>query len=413
MANLYSNTNLVALEALRMLKNKKMVAEGFDTRYQKEFESEYAVGSQIQVKLPQRWIVNDGMQFQPQAINRLTTTVNLDQWMQIGFQVDDLEHALKLERSDEEIKKQYIDPLADQLAQELDSRAAKWAYQNASNVVGTLGTDSTNWNNFFGARRRLQDLSCPAGERYLCISTSLMQNTVQNNVTQFNPAPEISRAFKTGVIGMAAGFEWYESVSLQQHTAGTWGGAVTINGANQSGTSLAITCTAADTLKVGDKISIANVNLVNPVTRRIPSATTAKQFTVTQDFVGLGGGNAADVIQILPAIFGPGSQYQNVDALPANGAALTLWPGTTTPSGKTGMVSLALSKYAFALVGAKLYQPKAVEVCGEAHDPQTGLSLRLVKAWDPITSQVIQRADMLFGFGNLYQDSGACVIAGA
>jgi hypothetical protein len=40
---------------------------------------------------------------------------------------------------------------------------------------------------------------------------------------------------------------------------------------------------------------------------------------------------------------GPGSQYQNVDALPANSAAITAWPGTSSPSGVTGTVSLALS----------------------------------------------------------------------
>jgi hypothetical protein len=55
-----------------------------------------------------------------------------------------------------------------------------------------------------------------------------------------------------------------------------------------------------------------------------------------------------DVINFLPAIYGPGSQYQNVDALAAAGAALTLWPGTAAPSGKVGTVSLGLTKAAFA-----------------------------------------------------------------
>ena len=124
-------------------------------------------------------------------------------------------------------------------------------------------------------------------------------------------------------------------------------------------------------------------------------------------------GGGVDVINILPAIYGPGSQYQSVDALPANGAALTLFPGTTTPNGKAGTVGLALSRYAFALVGAKLYVPKAVESAGQATDPDTGMSVRKVKAWDPVRSMEINRMDSLGGLGALYQDNGAVAVLGA
>ena len=100
-------------------------------------------------------------------------------------------------------------------------------------------------------------------------------------------------------------------------------------------------------------------------------------------------------------------------ALPVNGAAVTLWPGTTSPNGAVGTAALALTKYAFALVGAKLYSPKAVEVCSQKQDPKTGLAVRFVKAWDPVRSMNIHRFDMVIGMGNLYQDNGAVVIAGA
>jgi hypothetical protein len=207
---------------------------------------------------------------------------------------------------------------------------------------------------------------------------------------------------------MAAGWEWYRSVALYQHTCGTAPVHTTsVAGAGQNGASLIITGTIGDTIKKGDKFSILNVNFVNPVTRR---AFGAANFTVTQDYT-LTGGN--DTIAILPAIYGPGSQYQNVDALPADTAALTFWPGTTNPQSKVGTISLGLSKYAFALVGAKLYSPKAVEMCAQSTDPTSGLSNRFVKAWDPVRSMTVHRYDMLFGFGNLYQDNGAVAIAGA
>jgi hypothetical protein len=156
-----------------------------------------------------------------------------------------------------------------------------------------------------------------------------------------------------------------------------------------------------------------NANKVNPMTRRIPGKATAKQFTVTSNLTAVGAGNAADVLNILPAIYGPPSQYQNVDVLPQDLAALTLWPGTTSPNGKIGTVGLGLSRYAFALVGAKLYVPTAVESSGAAQDPETGISVRKVKAWDPVRSMQINRVDSLLGFGNLYQDNGAVAVLGA
>lgn len=93
--------------------------------------------------------------------------------------------------------------------------------------------------------------------------------------------------------------------------------------------------TAGETLLRGDVFSIANVNFVNPMSRRIvgpASAAGTMQFVVTADLTAAGGG--ADVVNFEPAIVGPGgvlpsspySQYQNVDALPVVNATVTLFP---------------------------------------------------------------------------------------
>lgn len=412
MANNFLNTQWVALKVLRLLLNKLVVAEYFNRSWEKEFQQEFAPGSQISVKFPQRFTVNDGMGYAPQGINRLQTPVNLDQWMQVSFEWDDYENAVKLERSEEELEEQYFEPAAAALAQECDSRCATWAANNASMTVGALGTDPTSVTTYYQARQRLEENAAGVlGKRCALISSSMMTSLGSNITTIFHPADEITKAWKDGVIGELGAAMFYESQSLQSHTAGTWAGAVTVNGANQSGTSLTVNFTAGDTVKVGDKFSIANVNLVNPMTRRIPGKAANKVFTITQDLTAVGGG--ADVINFLPPIYGPGSQYQNVDALPANSAAFTLWPGTTSPNGKVGTVGLSLTRQAFAIVGAKLYVPKSVEESGTAQDPDTGLSVRKVKAWDPVRSVQVNRMDSLFGLGNLYQDNGAVVIAGA
>ena len=412
MANNFLNTTWVSMKVLRLLLNKLIVAEYFNRSWQKDFDKEFAPGSQITVKFPQRFQVTNGMGYEPQGINRLQTQVNLDQWMQVAFEWDDYEDAVKLERSEAELQEQYFEPAAAALAQECDSRCAKWAYQNASMTVGALGTDPTSVSTYYTARQRLEENAAGVlGKRAMLISSSMMSTLGSNITSIFHPADEITKQWKEGVIGELSTFMFYESQSLWAQTAGTWAGANTVNGANQSGTQITVNATAGDTFNVGDKISFAGVNLVNPMTRRIPGHAVNKVFTITQALVAVGGG--VDVINILPPIYGPTSQYQNVDALPANSAAMTLWPGTTTPNGKVGTVGLGLTRQAFSIVGAKLYVPSAVEKAGAAQDPDTGLSIRKVKAWDPVRSVQVNRMDSLFGLGNLYQDNGAVCVVGA
>jgi hypothetical protein len=398
------------MKILRLLVNMLEVAEYFNRDWTRDFQKEFPVGSQITVKFPQRVTVIDGMGYSPQAINRLGTTINLDEWLQIAFEWDDYEAAVNLERSEAELTENFFQPCAEAMAQEWDSRCAKYAYQNASNVVGALGTDPTSVSTYYQARQRLMEKACPPGERAACISSSMMATLGTNITTVFHPDDEITRMWKRGSIGTLAGLKFFESNSLYAHTAGTWAGVVKVVGANQSGSSIIISGTAADTIKKGDKFNFAAVNAANPMTRRIAGKATLMQFTAMQDYT-LTGGN--DTISILPAIYGPGSQYQNVDALPLDQAALTLWPGTATPNGKVGTVGLVLSKFAFAFAGTRLYVPTAVEKAGQAFDNRTQMGVRKVKAWDGFRSMQINRMDSLGGFGNLYQDNGAVCVVGA
>lgn len=415
MANNFLNSQWVSLKVLRLLLNKLVVAEYFNRSWEKEFHKEFAPGSMITVKFPQRFTVSDGLGYSPQGINRLQTPISLDQWMQVAFEWDDYEAAVRVERSESELEEQYFEPAAAALAQECDRRCALFASQNTSMMTGTLGTDPTSVATYYTARQHLEENAAGVlGKRGMMVSSSMMTSLGSNITTIFHPADEITKAWKDGVIGELATFMFYEEQALARQTAGTWsgaGGLPTVNGAGQSGTSLTINANAGDTWNVGDKFSIAGVNLVNPMTYQIPGKAYNKIFTVTQALVCAGGG--ADVVQFLPPIYGPGNQYQNVDSLPANGAAFTLWPGTTSPNGKSGTVGLGLTRQAFAIVGAKLYVPHAVESAGDATDPETGLSIRKVKAWDPVRSMQVNRMDSLFGLGNLYQDNGAIAVVGA
>jgi hypothetical protein len=402
-ANNFVFADWVAMETLRSLINKAQIAPFFNTEYNKEFQKSFAIGDTCRVKLPQRFLITDGLNYQEQPIDRRYTTVSINQPFGVHFGWDDMEAALKLERPNDAIKREYIDKAAEQLAAELDARCSLWALQNTNNIVGVLGTTPTSTLTYNQARTRLNENSAPAGERGLIMSPTMEEQIVANTTTIFNPSADISKQWREGSLGKFAGFDTYESNQLYSQTAGTIAGTNTTTGANQSGSSLLITATSGDTYNVGDVFTLSSVNSVNPVTRR--SVGRLKQFVVTQALTCAGGG--ADSLQIAPAIEGPGSQYQNVDSLPAALATMVMYPGTASPNAKSGINGLALTKLAFALVGVKLESPTSQEMAAQMRDPTTGLSVRFVRSWDQPTSSMRNRLEMVIGFGNLYPDNCA------
>lgn len=394
------------MESLRILVNKCVTVQFANTDYNKEYTREFAVGETVRVKLPQRYQIRNGLQYNPQALNRQFTTVSCDQIFGIDFDWDSVEKALKMERGEEAIRREYIEPAMAQIANEIDSRFALWAYLNTNNIVGQLGTNPTSVQIFQQARERLINLACTPGEKGMLITPSINTSLVPALASFFNPASDISRQYREGCIGKLSGSDWYESVNLYQHTAGTFTSG-TVTGANQAGSTLIITGNNGETLLAGDVIGIDGVRMTNPMTRRVVGREN-KQLVITQDIVLSGG---ADTINISPAIVGPG-QYQNVDALPANGAAITLFPGTVAPAGKTGSNNLMINRDAFAIVGVKLETPKAVEMCSQQRDPESGIAIRFVRMFDPIQSKMVNRFDVLLGFGNLYPDNCSVRVLG-
>jgi len=409
MANLIEVVDMITMRSLRRLINRLQVAEIFNTDQNKEYQRDFAIGETLRVKLPQRYLIRDGIGWTPQPIDRRHTTVTMDQIFGVDFSWDDVEAALRLERGMDEIEREYIAPAIDAIAQEVDSRAALWAYLNTNNVVGILGTNPTDTSIAGAARQRMIENACPPGEYRMIVTPGTMTSIVNGGVTLFNDREEISKAFKEGYYGRARQFDWYESMSLYSHTSGVWAGTVETSSAGQSGSSLALTATTGDTFLVGDVFNIAGVFNVNPSTRR--STGTLKQFRVVANVTAAA---SAATITIDPPIVGPGSQYQNVSALPGNGADLTMFPGTAAPTtAHSGMQNLALHRDAFMLVSGKLALPKAVEFSSQKRDPQTGITIRLVKAWDVQTSSMKTRFDVLMGFGNAYNDQCAVRVLSA
>lgn len=410
-ANSLEFTDWLSMTCTRLLKNKLFIHGAFNTDHASDYQKEFAVGETVRVPLPWRPLGGEGLDYDPEPIDRRHFTVTVDRVPHVHFEWNSVEEALKLTRGRDKIKDEILDPAMDTLKQKWETLAARWAFIHTPNVVGALGTDPTAFSTVGGIRQKMVEQAGWEGKkRILAISPSVNTSMVNASGSLFNPGDEISRAFKDGYLGRNSGFDWAESMSLVRHTAGTWASTVTLASAVSNGaTTLSVTCTTGDTFKAGDKIGIQGYYPVNPATR-VQSSTGIFTVSVLEDATGV---SSAATLSITPAIEGPGSAYQNITALPANGTALTLWPGTTSPSGKSGVVSQAMNRDAFAFVGVKMANPSAVEIASQTRDPETGLTVAFVRAFDPVQRRMINRFDSLGGFGDFYNQSCAVSLAGA
>jgi len=99
----------------------------------------------------------------------------------------------------------------------------------------------------------------------------------------------------------------------------------------------------------------------------------------------------AGTLSISPAIVASGP-YQNVDAAPADNAALTFKGASAT----TYNQSLLFQK-GFAAIGfADLVLPKGVHMANRK--VKDGISMRLVSDYDVINDRVLTRLDVLYGY---------------
>ncbi len=412
MAHSFSTVNWVAMETLRQFKHRSEIFRAMNHKHEEEFDKPFAVGDTVRVKFPWQPTIRDGMTYSPQDITRRETLVSVDQPFGIDFDFDTIDKLLNMERGQEKVKKEYLEPAGIYLAAEADKRAARYIAENTGNVFGVLGTTPTTFDATSAAvRQRFAELESLSDDMKIFVPPAAMRaikGGTDVNLARFGPVDAIKKLYQKGIIGEADGFEWHESMSLKTHTAGAWAGAVTLSSAPANGaSSLAVTCTTGDTFKKGDKIGFAASYRVNRFTRDVTERVNTKTVTVAADTVGVA---SAATIPIVEKLYFSGN-YQNIDSQPAASSALTLMPGTGSPSGKVGKMGLAFGKNAFAGISLPLPMPGgSVEKAQQFTDPDTGISLSYISDFDTRTRTWINRFDVLLGFGVLWADEASAVI---
>lgn len=407
----FNTVGWVAMEGLDSFQANLGVIKKMSSEYENEFKKEFAPGSTVTVPMPQRFIAQtNNWQFTPEGMYRPTTTITVDTSKHVMFQLTATEQALHTERGQARFKKIYLDPAMLQLSTALERAAIAYMTPRINNVVGALGTTPTTLAPYAAAKTRLEE-NDQFADPTLFWSPTMAENIGTALLTSYNSKYSGEAVKDSRISGSIAGMKTVVSNLLSSHTCGVWQtpANVTVSGAGQSGSSLLVNCDNGDTFKAGDVFTIASVNNVEAQSRQ--STGSPKHFVVQSDVTATA---TTATLSIYPSIVGPNNQQQNVDALPANAALLTLMPGTTAPSTgpKSGKIGLVLTDQAFLVASVPIIKGSTPGVeTKSVTDPNSGMTMNVANWFDPQTMRWCWRFDVLFGFGVAYADQGAVKIA--
>jgi hypothetical protein len=404
MAHNLLTPSIIAKEMLMQFKNGMGFSRSVDKSYSKEFGKEgNKIGSSVSIRKPNLMTVSDGATLSEQDVTEASVSLTIDSQKHVGFSFSSKDMALTID----EFSQRYIKPSALALVNKVDVDGLALAAKNVSNAVGTAGTTPSALLTYLEAQQKIAESAGPQDDNYsFHIDPAASTKIVDALKGLFHSSSEIEKQYKRGLMGVAAGGEWHRSQNLYSYTSGQRGGTPLLNGAPANGASTVVTdgwtAAAANRVKAGDVFTIANVYKVNPITKQ--STGILQQFVVTADAASDGSGNAT--LSISPSIYSSGP-LQNVSAAPADNAAMTFLQGASTVTQN----NILMHKDAFALAFAKLERPSGVDFAAVETDPDTGISIRVVRQYDISTDKFPCRVDVLYGWKEL-RPEWACRILG-
>jgi hypothetical protein len=391
MANQFITTDLVSNTALAMFANNAPFVMTASRIYQDDFVSSgYKIGDTLQVRRQNHFIVGDGSVATPQSIIETVESIVIAHQYHalIAYTIQDL--SLRIE----DFSRLFIAPAIQEVITQMEKDIASSAEQELNFFTGTAGVAINSFTTVDTAGAKLLEQGVNiASDAYMAMTVrdgSSLKGALLNNFTPvFN-----EDIVRSSAIGHLSYFDIFQSQNIKRHTAGAGprlnsADTLLVNGAVASGSTIVMdgaAFTVTDYFVVGDVISIAGVQSVNPVGR----AATGQdmQFVVTANASSDGAGNIT--VQVSPSIISDTSNpNRNVSNAVPNNAAVTMVGSHN--------VNVAYPSRGLDIVCPPLYKLQ-VPYASVAVDPETGLSLAVTQTGDILGYQNYMRIDLLCGF---------------
>ena len=402
----------ITRKALSILHNKLVFVKSINKEYDSRFAVSGAkIGASLLIREPNQFTVRSGSVMETQDVTESTQTLTMATQRGVDINFSSVELTLSMD----DFAKRILEPAMGRLAAEIDKIVIEASYKDVYNLVAktTYGTVPT-WAECAIVRAKLSKGLTPTGDRTMLME-SLSMNSVANDVKGwFHSAPEISKAYDSGLMGHAMGFEFRETEMIPVHTSGTrseTGTCDTGTGAGFTSGTATITvasCGASTTFTQGDVFTIEHVYAVNPETKA--RYAHLQQWVVTADKTLDGSGDGDLAVSPTPIISGA---KQNIDVAEDDSTAVVY---TISETEGTGGVSekepqnLAYHKDAFTFVSADLEVPQGAGVFA-ARENFDGISLRVWRGNDIVNDKFPCRIDVLFGYKTI-RPEWACRLIG-
>lgn len=406
MANTLITPTMVTREIGLILENNLVAAKHVDRVYEDRFASSGGkIGATLGMRLAAMHTVNTGaaLSINDYTDRQMVLTVDTQAHCDTNFTSNEL--TLSMEDFSDRVLRTKIAKLANYVDQTILGR-----YWEFGNQVGTPGTTPATAAAILAAGQVLNEESAPRDDmRAMLLGPAAEAGIVDGLKGLFHSTTEVDKQYRTGNMGTAFGFKFSMDQNIPMHTVGALGGTPLVNGAAQVTTGWAETQnlvtdgwsnSITGLLKKGDVFTIANVFAVNPMSKQ--TTKTLRKFSVTADVNSNGSGQATLVIT--PAIISSGP-FQNVDAAPADNAAITVIGTAATAY----PINMALHRDAICLATVDLEDVSQYGAWG-GRRVYKNIAFRLARQFRIGTDDVPCRVDVLFGVKRKYNELGCRLI---
>lgn len=378
-------TDMIADRALMRFSESAIFLRTINKEYDDSFaKKEAKIGDTLRVPIPQHGKYRKGRVADPNPLQTIVREVKVFGQRGFDVQYSSAELALDIEEFDKRYISQQVADFVVNLEAEVLGMAIAATPNQTGPVTAAWASANTLWYSNM-ARKLIEDNGGFKGTKNMLLNNTTQLQVVEALKGLFNSQKQINVQYEEGEMGRAAGFDWNSTTVMPAQLRGGANGSYDTNGANQTGSSLAID-TGTGTILKGEIITIAGVYAVHPQTKA--NLGYLKQFVVTENYAG-GAGN----LQIYPAIIATGSE-QNVTNAAADGQDIAIAGSANTAYN----ISLAYPKdaYTFGTVDLPEYPDRPCS--RRVHD---GISMRVAQGSDMINDLFMMRFDLMAAFGAL------------
>lgn len=398
MSNTLLTPTMITRKALRILHQKLNFIPNINHQYDDRFAVSGAkIGTALQIRKPPQYTIRTGATLTTQGATETYETLNVATQKGVDLTFTSAELTMKID----DFAERFLDPAMTVLAANIESDAFSMVndvYQTVDNIGASIA-----YRNLLQGRKKLVDSLTPPGMYKCILNTQDSVDLVDSLKGLLNPSGIVSDQYRKGVMGEAAGFQFYENTIIPTRTSGTAVAGATGYLLNMTfvlataQASLTVDTGTITTIAVGDTITIAGMYSVQPETK--VSTGILQDFVATTALAASGTG-----FNVSPPIYVSGP-FQNVVNQAYDNSAISKVGGASA----IYKPSLVFHPDAFTFASADLQLPDGVDFA--RREVQDGISLRCIRQYTISDDSFPCRFDVYYGYKTLRAQLAAKILS--